>query len=180
MGLALYREHQRRRYIVAHPPFILPSAQGQHWKDILRDDGKDISQKEIVFCIASHIIIIDKKSLSPWWPKTISEKKGVFLLCYIMWADPRSVIEMVASVTISGGYFPARSFHPIHFISLFLLPTLFTTISFTIICKQYSQWVKLVIDKITKREILSYLMKWTFDRVIFFTAPPPKSTEKLI
>ena len=32
---------------------------------------------------------------------------------------------MVASVTISGGYFPARSFRPIHFISLFLSRALF-------------------------------------------------------
>ena len=45
----------------------------------------------------------------------------------------------MASVTISGGYFPARSFHPIHFISLFLLPTLLTTISFTNIFKCFSQ-----------------------------------------
>ena len=44
----------------------------------------------------------------------------------------------MASVTISGGYFPARSFHPIHFISLFLLPTLLTTISFTNIFKFFS------------------------------------------
>ena len=44
----------------------------------------------------------------------------------------------MASVTISGGYFPARSFHPIHFIFLFLLPTLLTTITFTNIFKCFS------------------------------------------
>ena len=55
----------------------------------------------------------------------------------------------MASVTISGGYFPARSFHPIHFISLFLLPTLLTTITFTNIFKCFS--LDQIIWKMSKR-----------------------------
>ena len=155
MGLALYRGHQRR-YIVAHPlPPFIPSAQGQTWKDILTDEARDISQKENIICLvylARNCENFTRAGGAVWailhsftHSRIIIDKNlfSFILLCYIMWADPRSVIEMVASVTISGGYFPARSFHPIHFISLFLLPTLFTNISFTIICKKCSPWVKL-------------------------------------
>ena len=102
-----------------------------------------------IFFISSQIIAIDDNLFS------------FILFCSIMWADPRSVIEMVASVTISGGYFPARSFHPIHFISLFLFSTLFTIISFRMISKQFSQWVKLFPNDKTKGIDILYKKQWS-------------------